>query len=109
MATVFSQEVRAKAGDGARKFLDAIENFLGTCREFSEKQQAVWLVEAGDGTIPEPFPTLFNRYVDFLYALYLHKFATLAESLIESVNRGDYLGYALVGRAMLEHTATLRY
>src|SRR5436853_7400967 len=107
MTTVFSQEVRARAGDASRQFLQATENFVAVCREFSMKHEPIWLVEPGSKA--EPFPTLFNRYVDFLHALYLHKFAALAESLIESVNRGDYLSYALIGRTMIEHTATLRY
>lgn len=107
MTAVFSQEVRARAGDASRQFLEATENFVAVCREFAMKHEPVWLVEAGSNA--EPFPTLFNRYVDFLHALYLHKFAAFAESLIESVNRGDYLNYALIGRAMIEHAATLRY
>ena len=55
------------------------------------------------------FPRLFNRYVGMLYAIYLTKYSRLLTSLIEAVNRGDYITYGLVGRSIIEHTATLRY
>jgi len=51
----------------------------------------------------------FNNHIDSLLAAQVSKFALLAENLTWSVNRGDFLAYGLVGRALIEHAAVLRY
>jgi hypothetical protein len=107
MILSFSEEVRTKAGENLTSFLTGVENFLDVCQEFAEKNKAVWVpyYTAKDW----PFPHLFNHYVDIVLAVSLHKFSSLIATLIESVNRGNYLTYALMGRSMIEHAATLRY
>ncbi len=107
MIVSFSEEVRTKAGKDLTLFLKGVENFLDVCQEFAEKNKAAWVpyYTAKDW----PFPHLFNHYVDIVLAVSLHKFSSLIATLIESVNRGNYLTYALTGRSMIEHVATLRY
>ncbi len=107
MILSFSEEVRTKAGEKLALFLKGVEDFLDVCREFAEKNKAAWVPDST--TIDLPVPPFLNQYVDILLAVSLHKFSSLTATLIESVNRGNYLTYALVGRSLIEHTATLRY
>lgn len=52
---------------------------------------------------------LFNRYVDLVWITYLVKFSTLMQSLIQTVNKDDFVTYGLVGRSMIEHSSIFRY
>lgn len=52
---------------------------------------------------------VFNQYVDAVFASSLLKEALLNRSIIEAVNRYDFLSYALAGRSLIENTATIRY
>lgn len=52
---------------------------------------------------------LHNHYIDLLLAVYIAKHAAYNENLVSSLNRFDYLGYALNARSIIESTATLRY
>lgn len=51
----------------------------------------------------------YNHYVDLLLAVYLAKHTAYTENIVYSLNRFDYLGYALNARSMVESTATLRH
>ena len=106
MTTQFSADLRNQVNDELKSLLDSTEHFLSLCETFSRTNTATWM--------PNPaskleFPRLYNRYLEMLYAIYLTKFTQLTTSLVKSVNTSDYITYALVGRSMLEHTATLRY
>jgi|GEM_PF-1863626 hypothetical protein len=68
----------------------------------------------GYGTItwqPEqPSPRHYhNHYVDLLLAVYLAKHTAYTENLVNSLNRFDYLGYALNARSIIESASTLRF
>ena len=52
---------------------------------------------------------IFNKYLNLLWANYIAKFATFTRAMIRALNEFDFLTYALVGRAMIEHTAVFRY
>lgn len=52
---------------------------------------------------------LHNVYARSLFICYTSKFAQLTESIINAIERGHYLIYALSGRSLIESTATLRY
>lgn len=52
---------------------------------------------------------LHNVYARNLITCYVSKFAQLSEAVLESVENKRYLVYALAGRSLIEHTATLRY
>lgn len=59
---------------------------------------------------PENDPhRLYDYYLDALLAVYFNKYHTLCASLIQALNAQNYLMYGLIGRAMIEHTAILRY
>jgi hypothetical protein len=50
-----------------------------------------------------------TMYVRNLVTAYVSKFAELSETILQSVEREQYLTYALCGRALIETTALLRY
>jgi hypothetical protein len=52
---------------------------------------------------------LHNLYARNLITCYVAKFAELSSSIIDAVEKGQYLTYALCGRSLIEHAATLRY
>ncbi len=52
---------------------------------------------------------LHNHYVDLLLAVYLAKHTAYTENFIYSINRFDYIGYALNARSVVESASTLRY
>lgn len=52
---------------------------------------------------------IVNKYLNLLWANYITKFATFTQAIIRALNESDFLTYALVGRAMIEHTAVFRY
>lgn len=52
---------------------------------------------------------LYDYYLDSLLIVYFNKYAVLCQALIQSLNTENYLIYGLIGRAIIEHTAILRY
>ncbi len=52
---------------------------------------------------------LHNLYARNLIKCYVSKFADLSASIIEAAEKEHYLTYALCGRSLIEHVATLRY
>lgn len=52
---------------------------------------------------------LHNCYVRNLVCCYVSKVLDLSQSILDGLNRFDYLTYALCGRALIETVATLRY
>lgn len=59
---------------------------------------------------PEDNPhQLYDYYLDSLLIVYYNKYAILCQALIQSLNSENYLIYGLIGRAIIEHTAILRY
>jgi hypothetical protein len=52
---------------------------------------------------------LHNVYASNLITCYVSKFAQLSQVVLDSVETGRYLIYALAGRSLIECAATLRY
>lgn len=52
---------------------------------------------------------LHNNYVRNLITCYVSKFSDLSDAILHSIEKDNYLVYALAGRALIELTATLRY
>lgn len=50
-----------------------------------------------------------NAYVRSLITSYVSRFSELCNGVLDGLKRGDYLVYALCGRALIETTAILRY
>ena len=58
---------------------------------------------------PENLQDLLDHYLDTLSIVYLKKYAVFSQYLIQVLNEENYLLYGLIGRAIIEHTAVLRY
>ena len=59
---------------------------------------------------PQQDPRLVhNMYVRNLVASYASRFSELSNGVLTALKGGDFLVYALCGRALIETTATLRY
>jgi hypothetical protein len=52
---------------------------------------------------------LHNLYARNLITCYVSKFADLSSSLIDAIKKDHFLTYALCGRSLIEHVATMRY
>jgi hypothetical protein len=52
---------------------------------------------------------LHNVYARNLVTCYVSKYAQLSETILYSIEKKNYLAYALAGRSLVEITATLRY
>lgn len=52
---------------------------------------------------------LHNNYAKNLITCYVSKFSDLSDAILHSIEKENYLVYALAGRALIEITATLRY
>ncbi len=52
---------------------------------------------------------LHNMYARNLISCYVSKYADLSRALLSAIDDGNYLSYALCGRALIETTAILRY
>jgi len=52
---------------------------------------------------------LHNNYVRNLITCYVSKFSDLSDAILFSIEKENYLVYALAGRSLIETTATLRY
>ena len=50
-----------------------------------------------------------NMYVKNLVASYVSRFSEVSNGVLDALERGDFLVYALCGRALIETTAMLRY
>ncbi len=58
---------------------------------------------------PENLQDLLDHYLDTLSMVYLKKYSVFSQCLIKVLNEENYLLYGLIGRAIIEHTAVLRY
>lgn len=97
----FSFEFRKICRKEVWELLDFLENSISSLQEMSKHSTIVWQPE-------QPSPWHYhNHYVDLLLAVYVAKHAAYTENLINSLNRFDYLGYALNARAIIESTSTL--
>ena len=52
---------------------------------------------------------LHNNYIRNLITCYVSKFSDLSDAILYSIEKENYLVYALAGRSLIETTANLRY
>jgi hypothetical protein len=101
--TKVSADFRRICSEEVCSLLDLLENGIPHLQRMTEHLTVVWQPEQ-----PSRWH-LHNHYVDLLLAVYLAKHAAYSCNLANSLNRFDYLGYALNARSIVESTATLRY
>ena len=101
LSVKFNSIIRHKLGSDLESCLDQLEELTSF---FCENEQTlIW-------SLPENDPHgLYDYYLDALLVVYLNKYRVLCQSLIQVLNRENYLMYGLIGRAIIEHTAILRY
>jgi hypothetical protein len=100
----FSDEIRNKVDEQTRSMMTLCE------RSTNE----LWLMldnMTEHFVFPPPADVrdVHNNYVRAILASTAAKDVSLSTSLIEAVNKYDFLGYALAARSMVEIMATLRY
>ena len=72
-------------------------------RSMAQQLDYPWKPDEGDPRV------LHNSYARSLFTCYVSKFSDLSDGLLDAIKKQNYLVYALSGRAMIEHVATLRY
>ena len=101
---VFSQEIRKLVRPKTLEFLDAVPAAT------QHAQNTVALFDHCFDLSGKQTPQkLLNQYLDAIFASLLLKNSMLNRSMVEAVNRYDFLAYAFAGRSLIEVTATLRY
>ncbi|TVQ47707.1 MAG: hypothetical protein EA365_03205 [Gloeocapsa sp. DLM2.Bin57] len=84
---------------------ELLTNFETITQDFESNSQTTVILQK-----PENNPhKLYDYYLDSLLLVYFNKYAILCQALIQSLNTANYLIYGLIGRAIIEHTAILRY
>jgi hypothetical protein len=101
MSKTFDDSVRNVTLKKHQVLLGNFEQIAKVMHHHSQ-QRFLWTTSA------EP-RQLFNNYLDILWSVHVIKFNELCEGLIESVNRGHFLLYGLIGRSFIEHAGTMRY
>lgn len=100
----FSEDVRSRVSPKTREIMDQIAEMTGHAHGTVAKFDHVFeLTPKGD------LRHLHNQYADALFASLLLRNAILNRSIVEAVNRYDFLTYALAGRSLIEIAATARY
>lgn len=69
----------------------------------ADKLDFPWSVDCDDPR------KLHNIYARNLITCYVSKYAQLSETILSSIEKQNFLSYALAGRSLIEITATLRY
>lgn len=98
-----SQDVRNICSQETCSILDLLESATPHLQAMSRHMTAVWQPDQPS------LRHLHNHYVDLLLAVYHAKHAGYTDNLINSLNRFDYIGYALNARSIVESTSTLRF
>ena len=100
-APKFSQKFRQQVGNQITPLLDQFEELALNLATRNPKE-VIWQP-------PENLQELLDHYLDTLLIVYLKKYAVFSQCLIQVLNEENYLLYGLIGRAIIEHTAVLRY
>ncbi len=100
----FDSSVYDKVQEITRKSMSVVEEGMPRLKGTIEKMnQNFVLDETLDGA------DLHNQYIDAIFCAFLLKLYNLNSSIIYSVNRNDFLTYALVSRSLLENAATVKW
>jgi len=89
-----------------KSILELVEFFRqGTfqLKKMAEKMDFPWEPNQDDPR------KLHNNYIRNLITCYVSKFSDLSDAILYSIEKENYLVYALAGRALIETTANLRY
>ena len=97
----FSQTFRQQVGNQITPLLEQFEE-LALSLGARSPEEVVWQP-------PENLQELLDHYLDTLSIVYLKKYSVFSQCLIQVLNEENYLLYGLIGRAIIEHTAVLRY
>ena len=97
----FSQEFRQQVRQQITPLLDRFEELSLNLAD-RNPGEAIWQP-------PDNLQDLLDHYLDTLLVVYLHKYSVFSQCLIQVLNEENYLLYGLIGRAIIEHTAVLRY
>jgi hypothetical protein len=100
----FSEAIRSQVDERTRSIMTVCEESTATLM-LALDQMAEHLVV----TTYEDVRELHNNYVRAIMASTAAKEISLTTTLIEAVNKYDFLGYALAARSIVEIVATLRY
>ena len=101
---IFSNEVRSKVDERTR-------SMMGVCEKSTAELLSALDAMTDHLLFPPPsdIREAHNNYVRGILASTAAKHVSLMMTLIEAVNKYDFLGYALAARSMVEIVATLRY
>ncbi len=97
----FSQKFRQQVGKQTTPLLGQFEE-LALSLAGRSPEEVIWQP-------PENLQELLDHYLDTLSIVYLKKYSVFSQCLIQVLNEENYLLYGLIGRAIIEHTAVLRY
>ncbi|MGK7953429.1 MAG: hypothetical protein AB4368_32750 [Xenococcaceae cyanobacterium] len=97
----FSQEFRQQVRQQITPLLDEFEELSLNLAD-RNPGEVIWQP-------PDNLQDLLDHYLDTLLVVYLHKYSVFSQCLIQVLNEENYLLYGLIGRAIIEHTAVLRY
>ena len=97
----FSQTFRQQVGNQITPLLEQFEE-LSQSYSARSPGEVIWQP-------PENLQELLDHYLDTLSIVYFKKYSVFSQCLIQVLNEENYLLYGLIGRAILEHTAVLRY
>ena len=100
-APKFSQKFYQQVGSQITPLLEQFEE-LALILAARSPDEVVWQP-------PENLQDLLDHYLDTLSMVYLKKYSVFSQCLITVLNEENYLLYGLIGRAIIEHTAVLRY
>jgi hypothetical protein len=87
----------------------SIDEYLAMFRQGTKHLSAMAEMEVAWNPNETNPRRLHNLYARNLIKCYVAKFAELSTSILEAVEKEQYLTYALCGRSLIENAATLRY
>lgn len=100
----FSDEIRNQADERTRLIMKVCEESSVPLKSALDQMTSHFVFMNYDD-----IRELHNNYVRAILASTAAKQISLTTSLIEAVNKYDFLGYALAARSIVEIVATLRY
>ena len=106
----FNSNFRNSGGDSVSKCCTWIEDFSFTLSETVISDAEISVSEMYLFNTQDKNPhKLLGQFFKFIHVTYKQKFAELTDEFIDSINNKHFLTSALVGRSIIEATATLRF
>lgn len=102
MALQFDESVKQRVPQDHQALLLNFEEIAKVMHDHSANNKFVW-------NLPNDPKLLLNHYLDILWVVHICKFSELCQALIDAVNRQEFIVYGLIGRALIEHAAVMRY